>query len=109
MEEFKKMYQKQSKEVVADAGYGSEENYEIFENKDITAYLKYNYFHKEQKKKMMSNPFLAQNLFYNIEQDFTYVQWGKGWKTLVRENGYRLTDTNHKSFIIKQKIVKGVR
>ncbi len=46
-----KRYQKQSKTVVADAGYGSEENYEMLENKEITAYVKYNYFHKEQKKK----------------------------------------------------------
>ncbi len=36
LEEFEKMYQKQSKTVVADAGYGSEENYEMLENKDIT-------------------------------------------------------------------------
>jgi len=51
LEEFEKRYQKQSKTVVADAGYGSEENYEMLESKEITAYVKYNYFHKEQKKK----------------------------------------------------------
>nr|WP_245531144.1 transposase [Belliella baltica] len=67
LEEFEKRYQKQSKTVVADAGYGSEENYEMLENKEITAYVKYNYFHKEQKKKMKGNPFLVQNLFYNIQ------------------------------------------
>jgi transposase len=59
LEEFEKRYQKQSKTVVADAGYGSEENYEMLENKEITAYVKYNYFHKEQKKKMKGNPFLV--------------------------------------------------
>jgi transposase len=54
---FENAYQKQSKEVVADAGYGSEENYEMLENKNITAYVKYNYFHKEQKRKMKNDPF----------------------------------------------------
>ncbi|WP_335967381.1 transposase, partial [Galbibacter sp. PAP.153] len=42
---FEQHYNKQSKEVVADAGYGSEENYELMQDKGITAYVKYNYFH----------------------------------------------------------------
>lgn len=33
--------------VVADAGYGSEENYEYLEKEKITGYVKYNYFHME--------------------------------------------------------------
>ena len=40
------------KEVCADAGYGSEENYEFMERFGISAYVKYNYFHMEQTKKM---------------------------------------------------------
>jgi transposase len=93
LEAFEKLYQKQSKEVVADAGYGSEENYEILENKEITAYVKYNYFHKEQKKKMKDNPFLAQNLFYNIEQDFYICPMGQkmekvGTGKRISANGY---------------------
>src|SRR5690606_15961270 len=46
---FEESYNKQSKEVVADAGYGSEENYEMLEKNEVEAYVKYNYFHKEQK------------------------------------------------------------
>ena len=37
--------------LVADAGYGSEENYEYLENNDVGAFVKYQYFHKEQSKK----------------------------------------------------------
>ncbi|WP_349293659.1 IS1182 family transposase [Flavobacterium marginilacus] len=93
LEEFEKMYQKQSKTVVADAGYGSEENYEMLENKDITAYVKYNYFHKEQKKKMKDNPFLVQNLFYNIQQDFYVCPMGQRMENIgsgkrTSANGY---------------------
>lgn len=90
---FEKAYQKQSKEVVADAGYGSEENYEMLEKKEITAYVKYNYFHKEQKRKMKNVPFLVQNLFYNREQDFYVCTMGQKLENVgsgkrTSSNGY---------------------
>ena len=90
---FEKAYQKQSKEVIADAGYGSEENYEMLENKEITAYVKYNYFHKEQKRKMKNDPFLVHNLFYNKEQDFYVCPMGQRMENVgsgkrTSSNGY---------------------
>ena len=90
---FEKTYEKQSKEVVADAGYGSEENYEILKNKEITPYVKYNYFHKEQKRTMKNNPFLAQNLFYNAEKDFFVCPMGQRMENIgtgkrISNNGY---------------------
>lgn len=90
---FEKAYQKQSKEVIADAGYGSEENYEMLENKEITAYVKYNYFHKEQKRKMKNDPFLVHNLFYNKEQDFYVCPMGQRMENVgsgkrTSNNGY---------------------
>ncbi|MEZ4787254.1 MAG: IS1182 family transposase [Flavobacterium haoranii] len=77
LEGFKKAYLKQSKEIVADAGYGSEENYEMLEEKKADAYVKYNYFHQEQKRKTKNNPFLIQNLFYNKEHDFFVCPMGQ--------------------------------
>ena len=90
---FEKTYEKKSKEVVADAGYGSEENYEILEEKEITAYVKYNYFHKEQKRTMKKNPFLVQNLFYNLEHDFFVCPMGQRMENVgkgkrISSNGY---------------------
>ena len=90
---FENAHHKQSKEIVADAGYGSEENYEMLEGKGITAYVKYNYFHKEQKKKTKNNPFLTQNLFYNQEQDFYVCPMGQRMENIgtgkrVSSNGY---------------------
>ena len=90
---FEKSYQKQSKEVCADAGYGSEENYEMLKKKEIEAYVKYNYFHKEQKKKQKEDPFSVQNMYYNLKEDY-YVcpmgqklsNVGKGKRT--SSNGY---------------------
>lgn len=90
---FEESYNKQSKEVVADAGYGSEENYEMLEKKEVEAYVKYNYFHKEQKRKIKNNPFLVQNLFYNAEQDFYVCPMGQRMENVgqgkrVSKNGY---------------------
>jgi len=46
---FKERYHKVPKELVADAGYGSEENYNLLKSNKIKAYVKYNYFRKDQK------------------------------------------------------------
>lgn len=90
---FEQAYKKQSKEIVADAGYGSEENYEMLEKKEVEAYVKYNYFHMEQKRKTKNNPFLVQNLFYNAEQDFYVCPMGQrmeniGYGKRTSSNGY---------------------
>lgn len=64
--------------LTADAGYGSEENYTDLEKKKITAFVKYNYFHKEQRdKKHRENPFHPDNLFYNPETDSYYCPMGQ--------------------------------
>ncbi|PID27801.1 MAG: hypothetical protein CSB55_07740 [Candidatus Cloacimonadota bacterium] len=38
-------------------------------SKGIEAYIKYNYFHKEQKRKFKNNSCSVHNLFYNEEQE----------------------------------------
>jgi hypothetical protein len=53
------------KELCADAGYGSEENYCLMEETGIEAYVKYNYFHKEQKCSFKNDLFRQENLYYN--------------------------------------------
>ena len=35
----------------------------------MVPYVKYNYFHKEQKRQQRNNPYLQQNLVYDKEQD----------------------------------------
>jgi len=102
LEGFEKAYEKQSTEVVADAGYGSEENYEMLEKKGIEAYVKYNYFHKEQKRKMKNDPFLTQNLYYNPEGDFYVCPMGQRMEKLgsgnrISSNGYESQITNYQA------------
>ncbi|MGI0106871.1 transposase, partial [Salinimicrobium sp. WS361] len=56
----------------------SEENYTDLKEKNITAFVKYNYFHKEQRdKKHRENPFHPDNLFYNPETDTYYCPMGQ--------------------------------
>lgn len=91
---FQQHYQTQSKEVVADAGYGSEENYEWMESAGIQAYVKHNYFHYHQRRKQKQNPFLAENLRYHSEGDYYLCPAGQpmdntGLSTRVTANGYQ--------------------
>ena len=77
LEGFKDAYQKQSNQVIADAGYGSEENYQLLENKDVEFFIPYNMYRIEQTRKHKKNLFHAQNLFYNQEQDFLVCPIGQ--------------------------------
>ena len=93
LEGFKQKYDKQSKQVVADSGYGSQENYELLERNGIEAFVKFNYFHKEQKRSFKNNPFGIQNLFYNQEKDFYVCTMGQRMEKVcdtkrISSNGY---------------------
>jgi transposase len=69
MESLKENLGKMPDVIVADAGYGSEENYKYLENNGIEAFVKYNYFHAEQGKKFKSDPFRTENLPYDADDD----------------------------------------
>ncbi len=50
-------------------GYGSEENYTLLEEKEVTAFVKYGMFDKEQDENHNSKfPFVSDKLFYNQEK-----------------------------------------
>ena len=61
---------------VADSGYDSEENYRFMQENGIEAFVKYNYFHKEQRPRYTPNPFHAESLHYNAGGIITFVRWG---------------------------------
>ena len=58
---------KKIENITADAGYGSEENYDYLEKEELTAYVKYNTFEKEQDKNYQKKhkTFRKENLYYN--------------------------------------------
>ena len=78
LESYKQHYGFMPKELTTDAGYGSEENYDYLEKEDIEAFVKYNYFDKEQHEKENAKPpFHVDNLYYNKEQDCYYCPMGQ--------------------------------
>jgi transposase len=93
MKGFNQRYGCFPKKAVADSGYGSDENYEFMEVCDIEPFVKYNYFHKEQKKSFKNNGFHAQNLYYNSKEDYFVCPMGQhmektGATTRRTDSGY---------------------
>lgn len=97
LKSFKKRYGITTTEIVADAGYGSEQNYEYMLENEMIPYVKYNYFHKEQKRKFKNNPYLQQNLIYDKERDVFICPNNK---ELIHTDTYtRTTEMGYKSTI----------
>jgi len=65
-------------QVIADAGYGSEENYQYLEEQEIEGYVKYNSFHQEQKRDYKKkHPYHVANFVYHEEIDQYECPQGK--------------------------------
>ncbi len=94
MESLKENIGKMPDTLVADAGYGSEENYEYLENNDVEAFVKYQYFHKEQCKKWRTDPYRIENLPYDQENDSYICPMGQQM-TFLKEK-IRITDNGFK-------------
>lgn len=82
------------KNVIADSAYGSEENYAYLEQEQIGNYLKYNTFGKEQRARYQPDPFAADQMAYDAEQDELICPAGKRltyqYSTHPKtDNGYR--------------------
>ena len=63
--------------VVADSGYGSEENYRFMDEAGMEPYVKYNRFHLEQRPRYKPNPFHHDSFHYNSEQDYYVCPMGQ--------------------------------
>jgi hypothetical protein len=74
---FSSRYGHMPKECCADAGYGSEENYAFMEANGIEAYVKYNYFHMEQRRAFKDDIFRIENLYYNADDDYYVCPMGQ--------------------------------
>ena len=83
LKEYKDLYGHNPEVAFADAGYGSEQNYDYLESQNIEAYVKYSYFHKEQKSKGKIKPNQAFNqhqLYYNQKEDHFICPMGQKMK-----------------------------
>jgi len=108
LEGFAPHYGKQSELIVADAEYGSKQNYELMEAKGITAFVKYNYCYMEQKRKHRQDPFSVQNLYSNQQEDFYVCPAGPKLRFIGHSTRLVPTDTAPKWVVIKLCDVRSV-
>jgi len=90
-------YGRLPKKVIADAGYGSEENYAYLEDQEVEAYVKYGTYDREQKKRRKipeRETYWSSSWEYDEQQDEFTCPQGKRLtyqftQTVRSENGYR--------------------
>lgn len=91
--------------IIADAGYGSEENYLQLEQENIEAFVKYNTFYQEQKKRRKikeKEKYYARNFKYDEKRDEFICPQGK---QLIYEKTI-LTKTDN-GFASERRIYRG--
>ena len=78
LEQHEELHGQLPETITADAGYGSEENYQLLNEKSIIAYVKHNQFDRLQNKNTQSKkPFSTDKLYYNKEKDRYYCPMGQ--------------------------------
>ena len=77
LEDIKHLNGKVPETIIADAGYGSEENYLYLYSNGHDPYIKFNTYHKEQLKKTKQDPFWSGNWPYVEEADEFICPQGK--------------------------------
>jgi len=98
--DFEKTHGTLPETLTADAGYGSEENYALMEEKNIEAFIKYNYFDQEQHKD--KNSFHADQLHYDKITDTVICPMGQHLHPIARyqaktKGGYVQTITKYQA------------
>lgn len=89
--------------ITADAGYGSEENFQWMENKRITGYVKHSYFDRDQNSCLRSKkPYTVDKLTYNPDKDYYLCPIGQRMKkigqyTSKKKNGFVQTLTRYQA------------
>jgi transposase len=94
--QYKELYNDSPDVLVADSGYGSEQNYEFMEAEQIEAFVKYNYFHQEQKLKgkiKPKNAFGSEHLHYNEQGDYFICPMGQ--KMIKRYDSHSKTKSGY--------------
>ncbi|TYR35373.1 IS1182 family transposase [Sphingobacterium phlebotomi] len=95
IDQYGSLYNQLPKAVVADAGYGSDQNYAVLEQKGIEAYIKYNTFDKEQKAGIKA--FSNDSLHYN--EDENYLVCPMGQRMQHTSTGQRITTSAYLQLI----------
>lgn len=94
LEGFKEAYNQLPNQICTDSGYGSEQNYEYLEEREIEAFVKYNTFDREKQSSLAKKkPFHPSRLHYDPQKDHYICPMGQvmtkiGDKTRKTSTGY---------------------
>lgn len=89
-----KEFRQKPANITADAGYGSEQNYQWLEKKKITAYIKYGQFDRMQNETIRKKkPFSVDQLEYDAKNNQYICPIGEpmthlGWEIVETKGGY---------------------
>lgn len=106
LENYQYLYQSLPESLTADAGYGSQENYELLSNKGIHAFVKFNTFDQEQnktgKKKKAAFAFHRDQLHYNDKEDYYVCPMGQRMDKVsegkkITKSGYKQTYSKYRA------------
>ncbi|MCK8490202.1 transposase, partial [Paenibacillus sp. MBLB2552] len=97
--------------VIADAGYGSEENYAYLEGEAVRAIVKYNTYHKEKTKVWKKDISKLDNWQYDEAKDSWICPAGRRL-TFIRESkeknesGYEVRKRHYRSTTCAECLLK---
>lgn len=101
LKQHKKLYGRLPQVQVADAGYGSEENYQYLDKQQIEAYVKPQDFDRKQRRNYHPNLFASDQLEYNADKDIYLCPSGTPMKNIgqrkKKEHGILKTYTMYKA------------
>ncbi|GGG13099.1 hypothetical protein GCM10010912_66920 [Paenibacillus albidus] len=93
LEKVKAALGKLPRTVIADAGYGGEENYAYLESEKLEALVKYSIYHKEKSKKWKQDISKLDNWQYDETEDTWTCAAGR--KLLFRYEGKERTESGY--------------
>jgi len=93
LEQFQHQVGRLPRNVIADAGYGSEENYAYLEGNGVGNYVKYSSFDRERKK-CRADRFLASAFTYDPERDEFHCPAGQ--RLVYRHTSVRTTEAGYR-------------
>lgn len=101
LESYRGLYGCYPEVLVADAGYGSEENYALLKRKKIDGYVKHNQFDREEHTKNI-DCFKSENLEYNKQEDVVYCPIGEPMERIgeairVNRSGFKQKFTQYQA------------
>ncbi len=78
LQTYSDQYNQQPQSITADAGYGSEQNYQHLEDANIEAFVKHNQFDRSQHTTTQQQyPFTPDKLYYNAQADYYVCPMGQ--------------------------------